>query len=187
MKIRAVLIVSLVSFVLVACASTSSSVAPAVQVAVSADDTVAKYVNTGKLREVTEAALRKHAANAGPATVVVRLDSLLVASPEFSRSTEIAYPSAGRRVPVASPEPWNEPSQPVVGTHGPSGAIGSVPTARPLVRGTYTIADANGAVLERKPIAIPLDYRGEPNVWLEAHRSVAAHVARRVAVLTAPR
>lgn len=168
--------------ILAACASTSST-APPVTVVVNADEEVRLMVNTEKIKEVTEEALRKYASNAGEATVTIHFNSLGVAS-ELTPGLAIeSMPNPGTPVVIASSQPWNEPSQPTVGGSSTAFTPTRTRTERPVVKGTYTITDASGAVLEQKSIAIPPNYRDGYTDRMDAQRALAADVAKRVAAL----
>ncbi|MEK6375603.1 MAG: hypothetical protein AABO58_23235 [Acidobacteriota bacterium] len=173
----------LLAVILAACATSPPSTAPPVHVVVSADEDVRLMVNTEKLKEVTEAALRKYASEAGEATVTIRFNSLGVAKELTPGLTIMSMPYPGQNVPIVSSQPWNEPSQPTVGARNTVFMPTRTRTEHPVVKGTYTITDASGTVLEQKSIAIPPDDRDGYSDRMDAQRALAADVAKRVAAL----
>lgn len=178
MRSRAIVIgTGILALILAACATSSPSTASSVHVVVSADDSVSRMVNTENIKALTEAALRVYAANAGEATLTISFTSLGVddgTMPVMSRSTQ------DHRVPNASSNPPGEPSHPMLD----GGTPRSIAAPRSVVKGTYTIADANGTILERKSIAILPDYRNAQTFRVDAHRELGRDVAKRVAALT---
>ncbi|MEK6375602.1 MAG: hypothetical protein AABO58_23230 [Acidobacteriota bacterium] len=152
---------------------------------VSADESVRRLVDADEVKEVTEVALRKYAAHAGEATVTIHFDSFVVANEPTPGVLVMSHPWAGQSVPIVSAEPWNEPGRPMVGARNTSFIPTRGTTRRAVVRGTYTITDARGVVLEQKQITIPPNYDAGFFDRME-QRAAATQVAKRVAALRTP-
>lgn len=172
-----------IAVLLAACATAPPSAAPPVRVFVSADEDVRLMVNTEKIKEVTDAALRKYASRAGEATVDIHFSSLGAVKELTPVLAIMSMPNPGHAVAIASAEPWNEPSQPTVGANNTDFISTRALTIQPVVRGTYTITGAGGTVLEQRSIAIPPDWRDGYSGRLDAQRDLAKDVAKRVAAV----
>ena len=173
-----------IMFLLAACASAPPSAAPPVRVVVSADEDVSAMVNTEKIKEVTNAALRKYASHAGEATVAIHFDNIGTVTELSPQLSIMSMPNPGTPVAIASSEPWNEPSQPMVGANNTDFIPTRVLTIHPVVKGTYTITDPSGRILEQRSIAIPSDWRDGYSNRMDAQRNLAKDVAKRVAALS---
>ena len=174
---------------LTACASISTA-PPPVRVVVQTDGPASGLVDSAALQQLTEKAMARYAPHAAPATIVVRLDAVKYKA-AFSLPSGIEQRYAERvmlphRVPVLSATPWEDPVRGVI-AGGAVTVLDAPPQytppqsgMRPIATGTYTIADADGTVLEAKAISVeptrPGIYTGE--------RNTAAHLAKRVAKLT---
>lgn len=161
--------------VLAAGCASSAAVKPPVKVVVTADQQVGRFIDSDKIAEMTEAAVRKYAAGAGPATISVHFDKLAVVRPDQSAEMISQQHHA---VAVASARPFDEPGTPTVAV-APPGLAGSgvVSGVAQLVVGTYTISDAAGNLLEQKPISIHFDYLDD-QYW------TSVYLAKRLAQLT---
>lgn len=185
------LVVSLaVSSFLVLAACTSTAPPPAasgpspVKVVVTANNDVQRWVRTAKLVEVTEQALNQYAGDAAPATLTIRFTGLAQGGRLDWRT--LTPPSSGRAVPIVSTTPWTEPSRPLASEGRSAGGVPST-LSQTMVKGTYTITDERGIVLDQGPILISPDTGdgyGYFNYHLGEQRDSARYLAKRVAKLS---
>jgi hypothetical protein len=173
---------------LAACASAPapSSTQSAVKVVVTTDPAVRNVVDTARITRLTEEALHKYAGHAPAATIAVRFVSQTTAYDLIGAGSlgmgQSSYPPGGHAVPAVSATPWDEPAQPFVSTGSGAGRGTQLPPigyGRAVVQGTYTITDANGAVLERRPIYVNVSGTG-----VDDQQWAANYLAKRVAKVT---
>ena len=174
---------------LVSCASTAPIVhpAPPVKVAVTADQAVRVYVRADTLVRATEDALRKYAPDAAPATLSIHFTSLGAADDAHALVDVRTYPdqqvTSGRRFQIISTNPLDEGVRQGETTTS-AGPMRGGDYVRQVVKGTYTITDADGRVLERKAVYTAVDYHDGPGERLMGdQRRTAEYLARRVASL----
>ena len=114
----------------------------------------------------------------------MRLDSVKFTAPFWSgtgidqryyEDVRVAW-----RAPILSSTPWNEPVRPVVEVIERPPHITTPAGRRTVVEGTYTIAGADGAILETRRISIVPSGLGTSG----DERSTARYLARRVAKMT---
>ncbi len=181
--------IAFLTFLLAACATAPKfsgiDAAPQVKVVITTDPAVKNYVDTAKLTEMTNAAMAKYAPAASPATVAVRFISLGAAYDVNSQIDLRSYPDEmpqyGALAVVVQEVPSTGEQRAVYAAGStratPLTALGS----HQVVRGTYTITDAAGVVLERNEIFVRANVGEGITANPNDQRWFATYLAKRVA------